>query len=179
MSESFDFEHPDVVVPGAVGRPGSRTFFLQARQGPVTASLKVEKQQVAALCEYLGGILADLPAAGPGSLAAPHTADEPGDLDWIVGRLAVAYEEADDRIVVVAEELLEISEEDLENLDLDDPAVLLAAGYDPATARVRLTRAQVAAFIAVGEDLVRAGRPACRLCGQPVDPEGHVCPRLN
>ena len=65
-----------------------------------------------------------------------------------MGRLAVAYEEADDRIVVVAEEFLDIAEEDLEALDLDDPATLIAAGYDPATARIRLTRAQVAAFIA-------------------------------
>jgi len=24
-----------------------------------------------------------------------------------------------------------------------------------------------------------AGRPPCSLCGQPLDPEGHACPRLN
>ena len=179
MSESFEFAEPDVVVPGAVGQPGRRTFFLQARQGSVTASFKVEKQQVAALCEYLGGILADLPPIGGPDLAAPVPALEPDSLTWVVGRLAVAYEEADDRIVVVAEEFLDIADDDLEALDLDDPATLLAAGYDPATARFSLTRAQVAAFIAVGEDLVRSGRPPCRLCGQPIDPEGHACPRLN
>ena len=100
-------------------------------------------------------------------------------LAWVVGRLAVAYEEADDRIVIVAEEVLDISEEDLERLDLDDPAALLAAGYEPAAARFHLTRAQVATFIAVGNALVHAGRPQCRLCGQPIDPEGHACPRLN
>ena len=56
--------------------------------------------------------------------------------------------------MVVAEEFLEIDDDDLEALDLDDPATLIAAGYEPATARFRLTRAQVAAFIAVGDELV-------------------------
>ena len=179
MSESFLFSDPDVVVPGTVGEPGRRTFFLQARQGSMTASLKVEKQQVAALCEYLSGILADLPALPPGLDAAGPAAVEPASLEWVVGRLAVAYQEADDRIVIVAEEFLDIADDELEALDLDDPATLIAAGYDPATARVSLTRAQVAAFIAVGEQLVTSGRPPCRLCGQPMDPEGHPCPRLN
>jgi uncharacterized repeat protein (TIGR03847 family) len=91
----------------------------------------------------------------------------------------VAYEEADDRIVVVAEEFVQIDEADAEAIDLDDPAALVAAGYEPATAKFRLTRAQVADFIAAGNDIVRAGRPPCRLCGQPLDPEGHACPRLN
>lgn len=179
MTESFDFGEPAHVLPGTVGQPGSRTFFLQAREGAVVGSFKVEKQQVAALCEYLGGILADLPPTdAPGTLPTIG-AEEPGGLAWVVGRLAVAYEEADDRIVIVAEEFLEIDDDDLEALDLDDPATLIAAGYEPSTARFSLTRAQVAAFIAVGEELVRSGRPPCRLCGQPIDPEGHACPRLN
>jgi uncharacterized repeat protein (TIGR03847 family) len=179
VSESFEFTDPGHVLPGTVGRPGQRTFFLQAREGVVTASLKVEKQQVAAMCEYLGGILADLPAVDALPVVESTSTEVPDDLAWVVGRLAVAYEEADDRIVIVAEEFLDIADEDLEALDLDDPATLLAAGYEPATARFRLTRAQVAAFIAVGDQLIQSGRPPCRLCGQPIDPEGHACPRLN
>lgn len=177
MSESFDFADPEVVVPGAVGTPGQRVFFLQAAEGGRAVSLKLEKQQVAALCEYLGGILTDLPAVADSDLVGPPAAVEPDALEWVVGRLAVAYEEADDRIVVVAEEFIEIDPES--DLDLDDPAALADAGFDLATARFRLTRAQVAAFIAVGNDLVSAGRPQCRLCGRPMDPEGHLCPRLN
>jgi uncharacterized repeat protein (TIGR03847 family) len=179
VSESFEFSDPGHVLPGAVGQPGQRTFFLQAREGVVTGSFKVEKQQVAALCEYLGGILADLPPVDAPEPVEATGVEEPIALAWVVGRLAVAYEEADDRIVVVAEEFLDIPDDDLEALDLDDPATLLAAGYEPATARFRLTRAQVASFIAVGEELVQSGRPQCRLCGQPIDPEGHACPRLN
>jgi uncharacterized repeat protein (TIGR03847 family) len=177
MSESWDFTDPRLVVPGAVGEPGQRVFFVQTVDGDRTISFKAEKQQIAALCEYLEGILADLPAIHPGAFVAPDSAREPDDLEWDIGRLAVAYEEADDRIVIVAEELIEI-DEDLD-IDFEDPDALLAIGLEPASARFSLSRAQVAAFIAVGNDLVRAGRPTCRLCGRPMDPEGHPCPRLN
>ena len=179
MSSSFSFDHPDHFTTGTIGEPGHRVFFIQARQDGEVASLRLEKQQVAALGEYLGGILADLPPADALPVVESTATEDPDEIAWVVGRLAVAYEEADDRIVIVAEEFLDIAEEDLEALDLDDPASLIAAGYEPATARFRLTRAQVAAFIVVGDQLVQSGRPPCRLCGQPIDPEGHACPRLN
>ena len=42
-----------------------------------------------------------------------------------------------------------------------------------------LGEAGVAAFAMHGASVVKAGRPPCPLCGQPLDPEGHVCARLN
>ena len=170
MSESWEFTEPDSIVPGVFGEPGRRTFFIQVRDAGRIVSFKMEKQQVAALCEYLEGILTDLPAIHPGQFIAPISAFEPLEMQWIVGGLAVAYEEDDDRLVIVAEEMPDIDDEDDFAEDFD---------FDPATARIRITRAQVAAFIAVGNDIVRAGRPACRLCGRPMDPGGHPCPRLN
>jgi len=171
MSESWEFTEPDSIVPGVFGEPGRRTFFIQVRDGGRIVSFKMEKQQVAALCEYLEGILTDLPAIHPGQFIAPISAVNPEDLQWIVGGLAVAYEEDDDRLMIVAEEMPDIDDEDDDFIEDFD--------FDPATARIRITRAQVAAFIAVGNDIVRAGRPACRLCGRPMDPGGHPCPRLN
>jgi len=172
VSESWEFMDPDFVVPGVFGEPGRRTFFIQASDAGRSVSFKLEKQQVAALCEYLDGILTDLPAIHPGQFVAPASANPPLDMQWTVGGLAVAYEEDDDRLVIVAEELPDFDE-------LSDEAFDEDFGFDPASARFRLSRAQVAAFIAVGNDLVRAGRPACRLCGRPMDPGGHPCPRLN
>ena len=171
MSESWEFTEPDSIVPGVFGEPGRRTFFIQVRDGGRIVSFKMEKQQVAALCEYLEGILTDLPAIPPGQFIAPISAVNPVDMQWIVGGLAVAYEEDDDRLMIVAEEMPDIDDEDDDFIEDFD--------FDPATARIRITRAQVAAFIAVGNDIVRAGRPACRLCGRPMDPGGHPCPRLN
>lgn len=172
MSESWEFMDPDSVVPGAFGEPGRRTFFIQVSDSGRTISFKLEKQQVAALCDYLEGILTDLPAIHPGQFIAPTSAVEPTEMQWIVGGLAVAYEEDDDRLVIVAEELSDFDD----NFDDD---LVNEFEFDSATARFRLTRAQVAAFIAVGNDIVRAGRPPCRLCGRPMDPGGHPCPRLN
>ncbi|MEJ6510767.1 MAG: DUF3090 family protein [Actinomycetota bacterium] len=171
MSESWEFTEPDSIVPGVFGEPGRRTFFIQVRDGGRIVSFKMEKQQVAALCEYLEGILTDLPAIHPGQFIAPISAINPEDMQWIVGGLAVAYEEDNDRLMIVAEEMPDIDGEDDDFTEDFD--------FDPATARIRITRAQVAAFIAVGNDIVRAGRPACRLCGRPMDPGGHPCPRLN
>ena len=171
MSESWEFTEPDSIVPGVFGEPGRRTFFIQVRDGGRIVSFKMEKQQVAALCEYLEGILTDLPAIHPGQFIAPISAVNPEVMQWIVGGLAVAYEDDDDRLMIVAEEMPDIDDEDDDFIEDFD--------FDPATARIRITRAQVAAFIAVGNDIVRAGRPACRLCGRPMDPGGHPCPRLN
>ncbi len=167
MSSSFTFDDPDHFTAGTVGEPGHRVFFIQARQDGEVASLRLEKQQVAALGEYLGGILADLPDAEP--TMDPADLIEPAIAEWVVRTLAVAYEEADDRILLVAEELQPTDEDDPEGLALEDPA----------TARFRLTRAQTAAFIVRAYELVSSGRPLCRLCGQPMDPEGHPCPRNN
>ena len=167
MSSSFTFDDPDHFTAGTVGEPGHRVFFIQARQDGEVASLRLEKQQVAALGEYLGGILADLPDAEAATTGAELI--EPAIAEWVVRTLAVAYEEADDRILLVAEELQIEDEDDPDGLALEEPA----------TARFRLTRAQTAAFIERANDLVLSGRPLCRLCGQPMDPEGHPCPRLN
>jgi uncharacterized repeat protein (TIGR03847 family) len=84
----------------------------------------------------------------------------------------VAYDDPDDKIVVVLEELV-LEEEDAEP---EEPDLEAEAG---ASVKVRLTRAQVSGFVARARELVSSGRPPCRFCGLPVDPAGHPCPRMN
>jgi uncharacterized repeat protein (TIGR03847 family) len=176
MSSSFDFDDPDHVTAGAIGPPGARVFYLQARQRGEVVSLRLEKQQVAALCEYLSGILADL-AVVTEPLAPQVELIEPVLPEWIVGALAVAYEEADDRILLVAEEFVPEPEDD----DEDDTEARADLSFDSsaATARFRLTRAQVQAMVQHAGSVVSAGRPICQICGRPMDPAGHFCPRNN
>jgi len=175
MSSSFAFDEPDHVTAGAIGPPGARVFYLQARQGGEVVSLRLEKQQVAALCEYLAGILADL-AVVTEPVAPEVELIEPVLPEWIVGALAVAYEEADDRILLVAEEFIPEPDEDGESdVETDDLSMELTA----ATARFRLTRAQVQAMVTHAGSVVAAGRPICQVCGRPMDPAGHFCPRNN
>jgi uncharacterized repeat protein (TIGR03847 family) len=178
VSTAFDFAEPDHVTAGAIGPPGQRVFYLQARQAGEVVSLRLEKQQVAALCDYLAGILADL-APVTDELPAELELIEPVLAEWVVGALAVAYEEADDRIVLVAEELVPEAGED-EDADADD----FGAGLDddddvPSTARFRMSRAQVLAMVRHAAAVVTAGREVCQICGRPMDPEGHLCPRNN
>jgi uncharacterized repeat protein (TIGR03847 family) len=140
-------------------------FYLQASEEARVVSLRLEKQQVAALAEYLAGILADLPT--PEDVAMEDTdLVEPVIAEWVVGSLAVAYEESDDRVLIVAEELVVDDES-------DGPV------EEPATARFHLTREQVAHFVRHAVEVVRSGRPPCPFCGHPMDPEGHVCPKSN
>ena len=63
MSASFDFEAPDHFTTGTVGPSGQRVFDLQAREARQIVTLKVEKEQVRALAEYLAGLLARLKGA--------------------------------------------------------------------------------------------------------------------
>ncbi|HUQ63177.1 MAG TPA: DUF3090 family protein [Acidimicrobiales bacterium] len=159
MSTSFEIPEADLLTTGTVGPPGQRVFFIQARQGDQVVSLRLEKAQVAALVTHLGVVMADLPPPGP--LPTDLDLIEPVVAEWVVGSLGVSYEEDDDRVVLVAEEL--VDDED----------------QDPARVVIRATREQAAAFSMHGATVVEAGRPPCPLCGQPLDAEGHVCIRLN
>ncbi len=168
MSESFDLGEVGVFTAGAVGPPGQRTFYLQARTGGSSVAWKVEKQQVAALGEFLRRMLADLPQPDAVPDVASVALVEPVESEWPVGALGVAYDGEEDRILVAADELVETDEE-------GNPL----PGVDQATARIRITRAQALAFVETAERLVESGRPLCPLCGRPMDPDGHVCPRMN
>ncbi len=161
MSDSFELDAPDHFTAGAVGPPGERVFYLQARQAGQLLTLKCEKEQVRALGQYLAGLLAKLPAVAreePGDTALL----EPVDAAWTIGALGAGYDQDGDRVVLEARELLEEETEE-----------------EPAVARFHITRAQASAFADRVRGLVRAGRPICPACSQPKDPSGHVCPRSN
>ena len=167
MSESFRLDGPDHFTAGAVGRPGQRVFYLQGRERGAVVTLKCEKEQVAALGEYLGGLLAKLPG-GATAAADPGALLEPLEPAWAVGSIGVGYDNDRDRVVVVAHAQVEEEEE-----------TTGATPAEPASARFALTRAQAAAFVERARALVRAGRATCPMCGEPKDPAGHVCPRAN
>jgi len=158
MADSYDLPEVDHLTTGAVGPPGERVFYLQARSGTDVLTLKLEKSQVAALMRYLGTLLSDLPPPGP--LPTDLDLVEPVIAEWVVGTLGVSYDEDTDQVVLLVEELVE-------------------EGEDGAVARITARRDQVAALILHGAEIVEAGRPPCPLCGEPLDAEGHVCVRLN
>ena len=160
MTPSFDLDAPDHFTAGAVGPQGERVFYIQGRQGARLVTLKSEKEQVRVLATYLAQLLDKLPTA---SEPTPQRIDllEPVDAAWPVASLGLGWDEERQRIVVIAESLVE------------------EEGDEAATARFAITRAQATAFVEHAEALVKAGRPICPMCSQPKDPGGHVCPRSN
>jgi uncharacterized repeat protein (TIGR03847 family) len=158
MSDELELEAPDRFTVGTVGAVGERLFLLQARQGTFVLTVKMEKQQVAVLASYLARIVREL--GRPGHLPDDLDFDGDEDPDWVVGTMGVSYDEEADRLAVVIEELVDEDE-------------------DGQIARISLTREQAAAFAIRATQLVEAGRPPCPLCGLPLDPAGHDCPRTN
>ncbi len=180
--KSFEFGRVDAFVPGAVGEPGDRVFYLQARAGERVVSLRCEKEQVAMLGRYLTQLAE---AFGPNDPDRDVVGlVEPVTEQWTVGQLSVGVDEANGRIMVTAAELTEQPDE---TDDAGNEAELLSELIEavgepaqrPAAASFVLSAPQALAFGERAEELIAAGRPPCRLCGAPMDPEGHACPRWN
>ncbi|WP_214410920.1 DUF3090 domain-containing protein [Sphaerisporangium fuscum] len=174
----FDYDPPERFVAGAVGQPGSRAFFLQARgQGRLT-TVGLEKFQVAVLADRLDELLdevlrrsggtAPVPAMAPVELADKAPLDLPIDEDFRVGTMALAWDPDTSQVVIEAQE---VTSEEEDEIDLDRP--------ESAVLRVHISAAAARAFTQRALEIVAAGRPPCPLCGQPLDAEGHICVRLN
>ena len=162
--ESYEFTDADVVTVGTVGTPGRRVFLLQVHAGAETVTLKVEKQQVAALSAAIVERLADLPSTAP--LPGDLELRQPVEVAWVVGALGLGYLDTLDRLVLDAVEAVPVDEE-------GEPT-------EPhGRFRVLLTREQGRALAIRAVSLVESGRPPCPWCGHPLDPEGHTCPKQN
>ncbi|MBL8058708.1 MAG: DUF3090 domain-containing protein [Anaerolineales bacterium] len=158
------------ITTGAVGQPGQRVFYLQALQGAETVTLIVEKLQVEALAQSILQMVEELYEKFPdlARVEADYRAErmtlkKPIDPAFRVGQLGLGYDADRDLIVLVAQEVT------TEQRGPEEAGV----------ARLFATRTQMLALAEHGRAIVRQGRPICGLCGQPMDPAGHFCPRSN
>jgi uncharacterized repeat protein (TIGR03847 family) len=166
----FIFDGPDRFLAGAVGSPGGRAFYLQARKGDAVVSVGIEKVQVAALAARLDDLLAAIEAPEPPMAQAGLGAglEQPIVESFRVGALALAWDAADEAVVIEAQrptedgEYVEAADEDAEGPDL---------------LRVRIGSGAAREFVRAAQALVEAGRPACPFCGEPLDAIGHFCAR--
>ena len=171
------FDDPDRFVPGTVGAPGNRTFFLQAREGTRIVSVSLEKVQVAALAQRLVDLLEELErrdiadaAEVEGEVGDTAPLDEPLNEAFRVGTLTLGWDTGDEMVILEARELTEDEDEDEDDEASEDGPDLFRVRFEPAEAR---------RFVARALRVLAAGRPPCPLCGQPLDPQGHLCPRRN
>ncbi|MGH8885665.1 MAG: DUF3090 family protein [Egibacteraceae bacterium] len=164
MADSFELDPVDWITAGAVGEPGRRTFYVQARRGEDLVAIIVEKTQVSALAHLAQELLT--------RLGVKVTADdlderamrllEPVMPAWRAGSMSLGMDAAGQRFVLEADELTQ--EE-----------------HDSATARFWLDRPQLVRLAAYAAHAVEAGsRERCQICNRPIDPvDGHVCPSTN
>lgn len=168
------FDPPERFVAGTVGQPGNRTFYLQARDGRRIVSVALEKVQVAVLADRLGALLDELERRGLAQAAEDERAGDRGPLDepineaFRAGTLSLGWDGDESVIVIEARE----GEEEAEEIADDDPE-------GPDVFRVRMPAGQARDFVGQATHVVAAGRPLCPMCGQPLDPQGHLCPRRN
>src|SRR6478735_4509754 len=175
----FLYDPPERFVAGTVGVPGQRTFFLQARTGARTTSVALEKSQVELLADRVEGLLdevlrltggdASVPAVAPVALEDLEPLEAPVTEEFRVGALSLGWDGEDERLVIEAHAPSE-ADEVPDVGDDDDASDVL---------RVRLTAGAARAFSKRAKAVVSAGRPPCPFCSQPLDPEGHICPRAN
>jgi uncharacterized repeat protein (TIGR03847 family) len=160
------------ITADAIGQPGQRVFYLQAwrETDPQPVTLIIEKVQLQALAQGIEQMLTDLVREKPElTLPSPDFDEEkmrihpPVDPRYRAGELGLGYEPDSDRIIVHTREI--VTEDDKE----DEAAVI----------RFWCSRQQARQLAAWSMVVIQRGRPLCTQCGQPMEPEGHFCPKKN
>ncbi len=160
----YDLNPVSHLTVGTVGKPGQRTFFVQARQGVTVVTLVSEKEQVSALARGIDELVERLGVGGSPIRVTEAEMElaEPLEPVFRIGQLGLGYDAQNAMIVLVAYELPEE----------ENPATINAVRFWATPDQVRKL-ARYAASVVAG------GRPICVLCGKPIDPEGHFCPKRN
>jgi len=162
LPEMIELSRTDFITIDTIGPPGERTFYLQAAQDDMLVTLIIEKEQAAALSIAISSILEKLGEAQEVIEPAPLDLVQPVVPLFRVGRLGLGYDEEQNMLIVMAEEL---AEED-----------------QPHRTKVHIwiSHTQMAALAHQAASAVRAGRPICPLCGETIElGEEHVCVRGN
>jgi uncharacterized repeat protein (TIGR03847 family) len=178
----FVFDLPERFATGTIGEPGNRAFFLQARDGRRVVSVGLEKAQVAVLADRLGKLLVELDRRGivedPPTPIEPDEKplDEPLNEAFRATTLTLGWDGDAERILIEARAPGDDEEE------VEAESIVAAEDEDedgPDLLRVRLTAEAARSFVERAFRVIRAGRPPCPLCGNPLDATGHICPRKN
>lgn len=164
---TYDLDPVTLITAGAVGQPGQRTFYLQARAGRRLISLLAEKEQVGALASAVEQLLDDLSEKNPLLSTSDDlpiqnlNLEEPIEPAFRISQLGLGYDTERDMVILVAQGAAE------------------EEGEDAPTARFVASRQQMRAMAQFASRVVASGRPICGNCGQPMNASGHFCPQRN
>jgi len=160
------------ITTDAIGQPGQRVFYLQAwrETDPQPVTILIEKIQLQSLAVGIEQLLTEVAKQKPDLPQAAGEFDEekmritpPLDPIFRAGEVGLGYDDAQDLVIILVREIT------LEDEDSSNAAVV----------RFWCTRPQVLALAHWGNEVIGRGRPICPQCGQPMEPEGHFCPKKN
>lgn len=137
------------ITAGAVGKPGQRTFFLQAEKGIERITLVCEKEQVQALADAVDEMVMNLEQEFGLTRHEDLKVDEdamqvkePVEPLFRIGAMGLGYDANRDKILLVAQEA--VGDEDEER--------------EPREARFFATRAQMQVVSQYARDIIGRGR---------------------
>ena len=190
--KTYELNPVRAITAGAVGEPGRRVFYIQARTFDQLVTLIAEKEQVQMLArgilQFLDEINQKFPAESEGDAVGPLDLELRGPFEpnFRVAQMGLGYDTDSDLIVLVAHELTpESAESDSADSDSADSEPVKAESMTDAipenasVARFWATRSQMRAMADHALEVAAQGRPTCPLCGRPEDPDGHFCPKRN
>ena len=166
---TYELDPVTRITANAVGEPGKRVFYIQARRDRELVSLVCEKEQVRALAQHITQLLEDLTEKNPLLsssddmlvLAADMSLEEPLESRFRIAQMGIGYDADRDLIIL----LMQGSAEE--------------EGENAPSARFAATRQQMRALSEHAAQVVSRGRRICGNCGRPIDPSGHFCPQMN
>jgi uncharacterized repeat protein (TIGR03847 family) len=160
------------ITVDAIGQPGTRIFYIQGwrETDPQPMTIIIEKVQLQSLVLGVDQMLAELERQKPelGVPAVEYDPDKmritpPLDPLFRAGEMGLGYDTDHDMIIIMVRE------------------ILVESGEEEKTDEVRFwcTRAQIRCLADWSKEVINRGRPICTQCGQPMEPEGHFCPKKN
>lgn len=165
---TYDLDPVTRITAHAVGEPGQRVFYIQARHNHELVSLTAEKEQVAALAQAISQLLEDLTEKNPLLSSADDTMfvrdmslEEPLEPRFRIAQMGIGYDADRDMVILVMQGMQEDESE------------------SAPTARFSATRQQMRALSEHASKVVAQGRRICGNCGRPIEPSGHFCPQMN
>jgi uncharacterized repeat protein (TIGR03847 family) len=165
---TYDFDPVTRITAHAVGVPGQRVFYLQARRDRELISLIAEKEQISALVQAINQLLEDLVDKNPLLSSSDDmmqvsdmSLEEPLESKFRIAQMGLGYDSDRDMVILVVQG----------DADSDDEV--------PPTARFSATRDQMRMLSEHAARVVAQGRKICGNCGRPIDPTGHFCPQMN
>jgi uncharacterized repeat protein (TIGR03847 family) len=166
----IDVDPVEHITADAIGKPGQRVFYIQAWQQERTVSVLLEKFQLQSLGAGIEQFLGELLTQNPELSDVPSDFNEekmhispPVEPLFRVGEIGLGYDKDRDMVVLIVRELL------TEDADPETAGVV----------RYWCSRLQLRSMALWSAEVVKRGRPICPQCGQPMEPEGHFCPKKN